>query len=121
MMRPGASRRSAVLPRQPHSHFGTIRNGKEKRQDLRNASHIINMIAQRDEQVEEQLRAAGHHLHLHGAAALEGPAAADDEREVVGSQLGVCVGCVGVGVAGGGENCAALDAGFCSLFKSDYE
>ena len=98
------------MPRQPHSHFGTIRNGEEKRQDLRNASHIINMIAQRDEQVEEQLRAASHHLHLHGAAALEGPAAADDEREVVGSQLGVCVGRVGVGVARGRENGVALDS-----------
>lgn len=70
------------------------------------------MIAQCDEQIEEELGAAGHHLHLHCAAALEGAAAADDEGEVVGPEFGVRVGCVGVGVAGGGEDCAALDAGF---------
>ncbi len=76
------------------------------------------MIAQSDEQVEEQLRAAGHHLHLHGAAALKGPTAADDERKVVGTQLGVGVGGVGVGVAGGGEDCATLDTGFCLSYSS---
>ena len=71
------------------------------------------MITQCDEQIEEQLAPASHHLHLHCARALEGPAAADDKREVVGAQFGVGVGGVGVGVAGGGEDCGALDAGFC--------
>jgi hypothetical protein len=70
------------------------------------------VIAQRDEEIKEELGAAGHHLHLHCAAALEGAAAADDEGEVVGSEFGVGVGCVGVCVAGGGEDCAALDSGF---------
>jgi hypothetical protein len=32
----------------------------------------------------------------------------------VSSQLGVGVGCVGIGVAGGGEDGAALNARFCS-------
>jgi hypothetical protein len=91
-----------------------------RQQDLRNTSHIINVIAQRDEEVKEQLRAAGHHLHLHGTAALEGAAAADDEREVVGSELRVGVRCVGVGVAGGGEDCAALDAGFYHMLASFF-
>lgn len=71
------------------------------------------MIAQRNEQVKEKLTAPSLHLQLHGAAALEGAAAADDEGEVVGAELGVGVGGVGVGVAGGGEDGAALDAGFC--------
>ncbi len=88
------------------------------RQYLRNASHVVNVIAQRHEQVEEELRAAGHHLHLHCAAALEGAAAADDECEVVGSQLRVGIGCVGVGVASGCQDCAALDAGFCCMLVS---
>jgi hypothetical protein len=118
MMRPDASWRSAVCL--VSLIFGMIRNRKVRRQDLRNASDVVNVIAQRDEQVEEQLRATGHHLHLHGAAALESSTAADDESKVVGSQLGVCVWGVGVGVAGRGEDCAALDAGFCSLFKLDY-
>lgn len=64
-------------------------------------------------QVEEQF--ASHlHLHLHGAAALERATAADYEGQVVGAEFGVGVRCVGVGVAGGGEDCAALDSGFYS-------
>ncbi len=45
------------------------------------------MVAQRDEEIEEKLRAAVEHLQLHRAAPLEGATAADDEREVVGPQL----------------------------------
>ena len=58
------------------------------------------MIDHRDEEVEEQRRPALLHLHLHSPAALEGVAGADDESEVVGSQLGVGGGRVGVGVTG---------------------
>jgi hypothetical protein len=72
------------------------------------------MVAQGDEQVEEELGVAVEHLELHGAAALEGAAAADDEGEVVRPQLGVRVGSVGVGVASRGEDGARLDAGLCS-------
>ena len=69
---------SASLSSEETHIFGRSRKRKGERQlDLRNTSHIINMIAQRDEEVKEQLRAAGHHLHLHGTAALEGAAAAE--------------------------------------------
>jgi len=113
---------SASLSSEETHIFGRSRKRKGERQpDLRNTSHIINMIAQRDEEVKEQLRASGHHLHLHGAAALEGAAAADDEREVVGSELRVGVWCVGVGVASGGEDCAALDAGFYYMLASFHD
>ena len=47
------------------------------------------MIAERDEEVEEELRVAVEHLELHGAAALERVAAADDESQIVGAQLRV--------------------------------
>ena len=70
------------------------------------------MVAEGDEEVKEELAASVVHLELHGAASLEGAAAADDEGEVVGAQLGVGIGGVGIGVAGGGENSAALDARF---------
>lgn len=73
------------------------------------------MIHHRNEQIKEQRRAALLHLHLHRAAALERVAAADDEREVVRAELRVRSGCVGVGVAGGGEDGAALDAGLEAL------
>lgn len=63
MMRPDTSRRTTIiLPRQPYSdRTGTLCNTDKKergwmegrRRNLRNASHIINMIAQCDEQVEE--------------------------------------------------------------------
>lgn len=79
------------------------------------ASDVVDVVAERDEQVKEQLAPAVEHLQLHGAAALEGRAAADDEREVVGAQLGVCIGRVGVSIPGGREDGAALDAGLCSL------
>lgn len=70
------------------------------------------MVAEGDKEVEEELAAAVVHFQLHGAASLKGAAAADDEGQVVGAQLGVGVRGVGVGVAGGGEDGAALDAGF---------
>lgn len=73
------------------------------------------MIAEGDEEVEEELAAAVVHLELHGAAALEGAAAADDEGEVVGAQLGVRVGRIGIGVAGRCQDGAALDTRFFSV------
>lgn len=71
---------------------------------------IIDMIAEGDEEVEEELRAAVVHLQLHGAASLEGTPAADDESEVVGPQLRVCVGRVVVSVARRRQDGAALNA-----------
>ena len=76
------------------------------------------MVAQRNKEVEEQRRRAVPHLELHRAAALKGAAAADDEREVVGAQLRVRVGCVGVGVARRREDGAALDAGLCRALET---
>ncbi len=73
------------------------------------------MIAHSNEQVEEQ-SSTFFHLHLHGATPLESISAADDESQVVGSQLRVCVGCLRVGVAGGGEDGADLDARLEALF-----
>ena len=83
------------------------------RRNLRSVRDVIDVVAQGDKQVKEELAAAVEHLELHGAAALEGAAAADDEGEVVRPQLGVRVGSVGVGVAGRGEDGAGLDAGLC--------
>lgn len=58
------------------------------------------MVGEGDEEVKEELAASVEHLHLHGTATLEGRAAADDEGEVVCTQLGVIVRSVGVGVSG---------------------
>ena len=77
---------------------------------LRHDRHVVDVVAQGDEEIKEELRAALEHLQLHGAAALEGAPAADDEGEIVCPQLGVRVGCVGVGVACRGQDGAALDA-----------
>jgi hypothetical protein len=68
------------------------------------------VVAKSNEEIKEQLRAAVVHLQLHGAAALEGAAAADDEGEIVCAQLGVGVGCVGVCISGRCKNGAGLDA-----------
>lgn len=73
------------------------------------------MINHRHEQIEEQRRLASLHLHLHRAAALERGAAADNESEIVGTQLAVGCGRVGVGEAGRGEDGATLHAGLETL------
>ena len=57
------------------------------------------MVDHGDEEVEEQCGASVFHLHLHRSASLECVARADDESEVVCSQLGVGGWCVGVGEA----------------------
>lgn len=75
------------------------------------ALNVVDMVGQGDKQVEKKLGAAVEHLLLHGSAALEGGAAANDEGEVVCSQLGVGIGRVGIGEAGRGEDDATGDAG----------
>ena len=72
------------------------------------------MVDHGDKEVEEEF-AAVFHFALHGAAALEGLAGADDEGKVVGAELRVVVGRVCVGVTGGGEDGGALDARLQSL------
>lgn len=57
------------------------------------------MVAKCDEEVEKELAAAIVHLELHRAALLECRTAADDECQVVGTQFGVGVRCVCIGVA----------------------
>lgn len=80
--------------------------------DSLGGGNVVDVVAESDKQVKEQLRASVVHLELHSSATLEGTARADDEGEIVGSQLRVCVGSVGVGVSGRGEDGAALDTRF---------
>lgn len=75
------------------------------------ALDVVDVVGEGDKQIEKELAASVEHFHLHGTAALECVAAADDEGEVVSSQLGVIVGRVGVGVSGRQEDRVALDAG----------
>lgn len=75
------------------------------------AGNVVHVVAEGDKEVKEELAAAVEHLCLHGSAALEGVATADNESKVVGTQLGVAVGSVGVGVTGGEEDGVALDTG----------
>lgn len=75
------------------------------------------MVAESHEQVKEQLRSAVEHLQLHGAAALKGAAAADDEGQVMGAQLGVGVGRVRIRISCRGQDGAALDAGLCNQVR----
>lgn len=77
--------------------------------DLRSRD-IIDVIAERDEEIEKELRAAVVHFQLHCTAPLEGAPAADDEGEIVSPQLRVGVGSVGVGVSGRSQDGAALDS-----------
>lgn len=70
---------------------------------------VIHVIHHGNEQVEKQLTAV-FHLVLHRAATLERVASTDDECEVVRTELGVVVRCVGVGVTSRSQDGRALDA-----------
>lgn len=63
---------------------------------------VVEVVAQRDKQIEKQFRAlsALFHFCLHGAASLEGLAAPDDERQVVGAQATVRIWGVRIAVLG---------------------
>lgn len=71
------------------------------------------MITQSNEEIKEQLTSSSLHLQLHSPATLECASTSDYESEVMSSELGVSVGRVGICVACGGEDGAALDSGFC--------
>lgn len=75
------------------------------------AGDVVNVVAESNKEVKEELAASIEHLGLHGAAALEGIAAADDESEEVCTELGVVVGSVCVSVASRQENGVACNAG----------
>lgn len=97
---------------------GMLEEGRRRptrRRNLRSARDVIYVIAQGDKQIKEELSAAVEHLKLHRATSLEGAAAADDEGEVVGAQLGVGVGGVRISIASGSEDGAGLDSRFCLL------
>lgn len=75
------------------------------------AGDVVHVVAESDKEIEEQLAASVEHLGLHGTAALEGVAAADDESEEVRAELGVVVRGVGVGVSSRQEDGVACNAG----------
>ena len=84
------------------------------------------MVTHGDEQVEEEFpaswpehfAAAGFlHLGLHGAAALEGLAAPDDECQVMGAQAAVGVGRMRIAVLRAAKDGADVDAGLQSLLS----
>ena len=61
-------------------------HSQHKVQAARSAVKTYNMITHSNKQIEEHF-ASLLHLSLHRAAPLEGAAAADDESEVVGTEL----------------------------------
>lgn len=69
------------------------------------------MLNHRHEQIEPQSRSSRHHLRLHGAAPFESGPTADDQREVVCTQIGVAGRCVIVGKACGVQDRAGVHAG----------
>jgi hypothetical protein len=74
------------------------------RVNLRSTCNIINVIAQSNEEIKEQLRASVLHFQLHCATSFKCVARTDYESEVVSTELGVGVGSVSIGITCGGEN-----------------
>jgi hypothetical protein len=79
--------------------------------NLRSRGDVIDVVAQGHEEIKEELGTAVEHFQLHGAAALESAARANDESEVMSPELGVIVGSVGIGISGRCKNGAALNSG----------
>ena len=80
-----------------------------ERANSRGRGDVIDVVAQCHEEIKEELGSAIEHFKLHGAAALESAAGADDESQVVSSELGVIIRSVGIGISGRGQNSAALN------------
>lgn len=74
------------------------------------------MVAKGDKKIEEQLAATIIHLELHRPTLFESRTAADDEGQIMGTQFGVGVGCVSVGIASRGQDGAALDSTLCRVW-----
>lgn len=74
------------------------------------------MITHRHKKIKKQLSPLLH-LHLHRPTTLKSRPTPDNKREVMGPQLGLAVGGVGVGVACAGEDRAALDTRLEALFS----
>lgn len=70
------------------------------------------MVAQSHEKIKEQGCPTVEHLKLHGATALESATRANDQGEIVCTQLGISVWSVGISIASGSQDGAALDTGF---------
>jgi hypothetical protein len=99
---------------------GLVRNtsmmtANSQRLTRRFLSQVIHVVHHGNKQVEEQL-AAVLHLLLHCATAFECVSRANDQSQIMGPQLGVVIGCVGVGKPGRGENRTALNTRLKSLF-----
>jgi hypothetical protein len=73
------------------------------------------MITHSDKQIKKQLPSL-FHLHLHGAAALKRRPTANDEGQIMRTQLRLGVGCIRVGISRTSQDRAALDAGVEALF-----
>lgn len=75
---------------------------------------IIDMVAERNKQIEEQL-APHFHLHLHGAATLECLPAADNQSQVMSAKAGVAVRRVLIGIPSTAQDDADLDSALQAL------
>ena len=71
---------------------------------------IVDVVAERNEEIKKELGAAVVHLQLHRAAALKRAAAADDQGKIVCPQLRVGVGGVGIRIPRRRQNGAAWNA-----------
>lgn len=70
------------------------------------------MVAESNKEIKEELRATIVHLELHRSAPLKGAARTNDQSKIMGSQLGVGVRRVGVGITSRRKDGAALNARF---------
>jgi len=95
----------------PSTWAGPVARGRGHAPDIHN---VIHMVAQRDEQIEEEFPTTLH-LRLHGAAPLKRLATSDDQGQVVSAEARVRVRRVVVRVARAAQDRADLDAALQAL------
>jgi hypothetical protein len=79
--------RTAMYVRRNHRRWLTL--DSLWRTSIAHVNDVVEVVAHGHEQVKEKFAATSFHLSLHGAAALEGLATANDEGEVMCSQAAV--------------------------------
>lgn len=112
----GGLKEVTVVPRSAAVRVVSKADGHKETGDdnlLCAAGNVVDVVAQSHKEVKEELRSAVEHLQLHGPTSLEGAATADDESEVMGPEFRVRIGSVGVGIASGCQDGAALDTRLC--------
>lgn len=87
------------------------------RPSICDVNDVVEVVGHSDEQVEKELAAPLFHFGLHSPTSFKGMATADDKGEVVGTQAGVRVRSMGVGILSRAQYGADINTGAKTLLS----